>query len=351
MIDLRHLPLVPLLLAISLSGCASYYGQLAEGQWQLLSQRQPIARLVADPATPTELRRRLALSSDARDFASAKLALPENDSYRSFVDLQRPYVVWNVFATEEFSVAAREHCFPIAGCVAYRGYFDQGRARGAAALLAEQGLDTWVAGVEAYSTLGWFDDPLLSSMLRRDDARLVAVIIHELAHQRLYLPGDTAFNESYASFVEQEGLRQWYAARSETPPTADDAHRRAFIEQVLASRTRLEALYASDMPPEQMRKEKTAEFERLRRDYRSLRDRHWPGDFRYDAWLAAPLNNARLLPFGLYDQWVPAFARLFEEQQRDWQRFHRAVESLAEQPRASRQQELERLANLPAQET
>lgn len=344
MIDLRHLPLVPLLLALLLNGCSSYYGQLAEGQWQLLSQRQPIARLVADPATPPELRRRLQLSSAARDFASAQLALPQNDSYRSFVDLQRPYVVWNVFATEEFSVAAREHCFPIAGCVAYRGYFDQGRARGAAALLAEQGLDTWVAGVEAYSTLGWFDDPLLSSMLRRDDARLVAVIIHELAHQRFYLPGDTAFNESYASFVEQEGLRQWYAMRNETPPTADDAHRRVFIEQVLASRARLEQLYASDLPPEQMRKQKTAEFERLRSEYRSLRDRHWPGDTRYDAWFSAPLNNARLLPFGLYDQWVPAFARLFEEQGRDWQAFHRAVEKLGRLPAARRLEALERLA-------
>ncbi|PTU74580.1 aminopeptidase [Pseudomonas mangrovi] len=343
MIDLRHLPLVPLLLVLLLNGCSSYYGQLAEGQWQLLSQRRPIARLVADPATPPELRRRLQLSSAARDFASAQLALPQNDSYRSFVDLQRPYVVWNVFATDEFSVAAREHCFPIAGCVAYRGYFDQGRARGAAALLAEQGLDTWVAGVEAYSTLGWFDDPLLSSMLRRDDARLVAVIIHELAHQRFYLPGDTAFNESYASFVEQEGLRQWYTMRNETPPTSDDAHRRAFIEQVLASRTRLEQLYAGDLSPEQMRKEKTAEFERLRRDYRSLRDSHWPGDTRYDAWFSAPLNNARLLPFGLYDQWVPAFARLFEAHDRDWEAFHHAVENLGELPAARRLEALERL--------
>jgi predicted aminopeptidase len=336
MIDLRHLPLVPLLLVMLLNGCASYYGQLGEGQLRLLSQRQPISRVVADPATPAELRQRLQLAGAARDFASAQLALPENDSYRSYVDLQRPYVVWNVFATEEFSVAAREHCFPIAGCVAYRGYFAQGRARGAAALLAEQ---------------GWFDDPLLSSMLRRDDARLVAVIIHELAHQRFYLLGDTTFNESYASFVEQEGLRQWYASRGEMPPAGEDAHRRAFIEQVLTSRARLEQLYAGDLSPEQMRKEKAAEFERLRREYRALRDRHWPGDTRYDAWLAAPLNNARLLPFGLYDQWVPAFARLFEEQGSDWQAFHRAVEKLGGLPSARRLEELERLANTAAQGT
>src|SRR5690606_34424926 len=211
MIDCRLLRAVPLLLVLLTSGCASYYGQLAQGQWQLLRDRQPLERVIADPATDPALQRRLALAGQARDFASARLGLPDNGSYRSYVELDRPFVVWNVFATEEFSVEPRQHCFPIAGCVAYRGYFRLGRARGAAALLAAEGLDTWVAPVDAYSTLGWFDDPLLSSMLRRDDARLAGVIFHELAHQQLYLPGDTAFNESYASFVEQEGLRQWLA--------------------------------------------------------------------------------------------------------------------------------------------
>ena len=348
MIDHRLLRPVPLLLALLLAGCSSYYGQLAEGQWQLLRQRQPIEQLLASPDTPAPLRQRLLLASQARDFASQALHLPQNDSYRQFVALDRPYVVWNLFATEEFSLKPRQHCFPIAGCVAYRGYFSQDRARGAAALLAAEGLDTWVGGVEAYSTLGWFDDPLLSSMLQRDDTRLAALIFHELAHQRLYVADDTAFNESYASFVEQQGLRQWltHSGLPEAPAlAAGQAHRQAFIGQVLASRSRLEAVYASDLPVEAMRRAKQAEFERLRRDYRQLRDRHWPGDMRYETWISAPLNNARLLPFGLYDQWLPAFARLFEDNGRDWPRFHSAVEHLGRLPPTQREQALRRLAS------
>jgi len=344
MIDCRLLRAVPLLLVLLTSGCASYYGQLAQGQWQLLRDRQPLERVIADPATDPALQRRLALAGQARDFASARLGLPDNGSYRSYVELDRPFVVWNVFATEEFSVEPRQHCFPIAGCVAYRGYFRLGRARGAAALLAAEGLDTWVAPVDAYSTLGWFDDPLLSSMLRRDDARLAGVIFHELAHQQLYLPGDTAFNESYASFVEQEGLRQWLALRGEPARDTADAHRRAFVEQVLATRKRLAALYARNLPAEAMRQAKAAEFERLRRDYRALRDRHWPGDLRFETWLAGPLNNAKLLPFGLYDRWLPAFATLFEESGRDWPRFHAAARELSRLPAERRLAELQRLA-------
>ena len=145
--------------------------------------------------------------------SSAQLSLPDNGSYRLYADIGRPFVVWNVFATAEFSLSPELHCFPIAGCVAYRGFYSQGRARGAAALLNQQGLDTYLGGVEAYSTLGWFDDPILNTMLRWSDERLVAVIFHELAHQQLYVADDTAFNESFASFVEHEGLRQWRAAR------------------------------------------------------------------------------------------------------------------------------------------
>ncbi len=214
------LRLLPLL--IVLTGCSSlgYYAQLGEGQWQLLQARQPVAELLADPQQPAALRQRLQLAQEARAFASARLGLPDNRSYRLYANLKRPYVVWNLFATAEFSLQPLTHCFPIAGCVAYRGYFDEQRARGAAALLRVQGLDTEVAGVEAYSTLGWFDDPLLNSMLAWSDARVAALIFHELAHQRLYLPGDTAFNESFARFVEEEGLRQWRQARHLPPPPA-----------------------------------------------------------------------------------------------------------------------------------
>ena len=344
LLDNRALRWVPLLLCLALSGCSSYYGQLLQGQLQLLRQREPIDAVLTDPARDLRLRQKLVLAQQARRFASASLHLPDNRSYRVYADIGRPFVVWNVFATPRYSLAPVEHCFPIAGCVAYRGYYQQGRARGAAALLNEQGLDTYVGGVEAYSTLGWFDDPLLSSMLRWDDDRLAATIFHELAHQRFYLPDDTAFNESYASFVEQQGLREWRAARGlPAPDAAAQVQSRQFTERVLQTRRNLERLYASDLPPAQMEREKQAEFQRLRSDYAQLSARDWHGSKRFDAWVYGPLNNAKLLPFGLYDTWVPAFAALFAEQRNDWPAFYRAVERLGALPAVERHQALDGL--------
>jgi predicted aminopeptidase len=345
--DRRQAPWVPLLLTLLLSGCASldYYAQLAAGQLELLRARQPLDAVIADPASDPLLRQRLQLAREARAFASAELALPDNGSYRSYADLGRPYVVWNVFATDELSVEPRLHCFPIAGCVAYRGYHREGRARGAAALLRAEGRDVWVAGVEAYSTLGWFDDPILNGMLRRDDQRLAALIFHELAHQQLYVADDSAFNESYASFVEREGLRQWLQSRGLAPADRSlETQRDDFTRLVLETRSRLAARYAEGGPPEQLRAAKAAEFQRLRRNYRKLRDQQWGGDGRFDAWIKGPLNNARLLPFGLYDQWVPAFAELFEQSGRDWPAFHRRVAELAQLPKVERTAALRRLA-------
>ena len=272
-VDNRKRRWVPLLMAVGLSGCSSYYGQLAVGQLELLRQREPIAAIIDNPQSDPLLRQRLTLALQARGFASRALALPDNRSYRVYAELQRPYVMWNLFVAEEFSVAQQTQCFPIAGCVGYRGYYQQGRARGAAALLQAEGYDTLVAGVPAYSTLGWFDDPLLSSMLRWDDDRLAGLIFHELAHQRLYVTDDTAFNESYASFVEREGLRQWRASRG-LPPSSD-ALRDQYADLsrlALATRERLAALYASGLSEPEMRAAKAAEFMRMRQAYRRLRD-------------------------------------------------------------------------------
>ena len=327
--------LVLLALTWLLGGCANlnYYRQLAVGQVELLQARQPISQLLADPATPAQLQQRLALALQARDFASAQLKLPDNPSYRLYADIQRPFVLWNLFATEEFSLAAQTACFPIAGCVAYRGYYQAAEAQAAAARLKQQGLDTYVAGVEAYSTLGWFDDPLLSSMLQWNDQRLAALIFHELAHQRLYVSDDSSFNESFASFVEQQGLRQWLTHRGETElDVSGRRQREQFIALLLAARERLAALYASDLPVAALRAGKQAEFARLRANYRQLRAEQWGGPGRYDGWISAPLNNARLLPFGLYEQWVPAFAALFKRCGGDWARFYERVEQLAELP-------------------
>lgn len=337
---------VPVLAAVLLNGCSSvgYYGQLAEGQWLLLRARQPVEKVLADPASSPQLRARLQHAEQARVFASQQLKLPDNRSYRVYADLGSPYVVWNVFATPELSLQPVTHCFPIAGCVAYRGYYRQGAARGAAALMRQAGMDVYVGGVEAYSTLGWFDDPLLSSMVGWGDERLASLIFHELAHQRFYVQDDTAFNESFATFVEQEGSRQWRAARGLAPIDDDQAQQRdQFIRLVLASRERLQEMYAGPLDDAHKRVAKQAEFERLRREYRAVRDSQWAGDTRYDAWMYGPMSNAKLLPFGLYDQWVPAFAAVFGEVGGIWGRFYERVEQLGRLPIEERKAALQRL--------
>ncbi|KDD66992.1 aminopeptidase [Pseudomonas mandelii PD30] len=331
-----------------LNGCAgvSYYGQLASGQLQLLRAREPVSRVIADPARDQQLRAHLTQSQKARTFASQQLQLPDNQSYRLYADIGRPFVVWNVFATPEFSLTPQNHCFPIAGCVAYRGYYSQSAARGEAALQRLQGMDVSIGGVEAYSTLGWFNDPIISSMMAWGDERLATLIFHELAHQRFYVKDDTEFNESFATFVEQEGTRQWRAFRGLPPDSGAQVQQRdQFIQLVLETRTRLERLYTLPLPADQMRQRKADEFERLRGEYRQLRDSQWAGDKRYDAWINAPMNNARLLPFGLYDQWVPAFAALFRQMGGDWVKFYAAVEKLGALPVSERKAALKRLTD------
>ncbi|MHC8302443.1 aminopeptidase [Pseudomonas sp. ZS1P83] len=339
--------LFPGVLFLLFNGCAgvSYYGQLASGQLQLLRAREPVSTVIADPARDQLLRAHLTQSQKARTFASQHLHLPDNQSYRLYADIGRPFVVWNVFATSEFSLTPQSHCFPIAGCVAYRGYYSQSAARGEAALQRLQGMDVSIGGVEAYSTLGWFNDPIISSMMSWGDERLATLIFHELAHQRFYVKDDTEFNESFATFVEQEGTRQWRAFRGLAPDSGAQVQQRdQFIQLVLATRARLERQYTLPLAADQMRQRKAAEFERLRGEYRQLRDSQWAGDKRYDAWINAPMNNARLLPFGLYDQWVPAFSALFRQVGGDWVRFYAAVEKLGALPVDERKPALKALA-------
>jgi len=335
-----------MLAALLLGGCASvhYYAQAVHGQGALLLKRRAVRKVVADPATDPRLAARLSLALAARQFASRRLDLPENRSYTGYVALDRPYVVWNVFAAPRYSVEPVRHCFPIAGCVAYRGWFSEAAARKDAATLARRGDDVWVGGVSAYSTLGWFADPILSSMLRWDDDELAGTIFHELAHQRIYAKGDTAFNESFASFVQAEGLRQWRAARG-LPPV--DGHAQAvddgFTRLVLDLRGRLEQLYASGVDVEAMEAGKQREIAAFRQRYARWRDANWPHDHRYDAWVAEPINNARLLPFGLYDQWTPAFAALFRASHAQWPVFYAKVRALAREPKAQRDAALQGL--------
>lgn len=332
-----------------LSGCAGvrYYAQAVRGQAALVVDRQPVRKLLHAPTTDPKLAARLALALQAREFASRQLGLPDNRSYTRYVDLHRPYVVWNVFAAPRFSVTPVRHCFPIAGCVAYRGWFSEAAAKADAARLHRRGDDVWVSGVPAYSTLGWFADPILSSMLRWDDGELAGTIFHELAHQLIYVKGDTAFNESYATFVQQQGLRQWRAARGLSASGGDAvAMADGFTRLVLGLRDRLQQLYASGVDAEAMETGKQQAIAAFRQRYAAWRDACWPHDDRYDAWVARPINNARLVPFGLYDQWVPAFARLYAEQGGRWPAFYQRVRELARQPQRTRDAALQAL--LPA---
>lgn len=330
----------------ALSACSSmrYYAQAARGQAGLIVHRRPIARVLADPHTDSRLASRLRLALQARGFASRELGLPDNRSYTGYVQLDRDYVVWNVFVAPRYSVQAVPQCFPIAGCVAYRGWFSERAAQADAARWDSRGDDVWIGGVPAYSTLGWFADPVLSSMLRWDDDELAGTIFHELAHQLIYVKGDSAFNESFASFVQRRGLREWRASRGLPPAEGhDDAIAEGFTRLVLGLRERLEALYASGADAEAMQAGKQREIAAFRRRYARWRDRHWPNDHRYDAWVAQPINNARLLPFGLYDRWVPAFALLFQRAGQRWPAFYAEVRSLARESRQHRDRELETL--------
>jgi predicted aminopeptidase len=333
--------------ALPLCACStvSYYAHLAHGEGALLTARQPIARVLADPGADAQLKQRLQLAQQARAFASDRLQLPRNRSYTKYADLHRPYAVWNVFAAPEFSLVPFEHCFPIAGCVAYRGYFDRQHADAYATQLRARGLETWVGGVTAYSTLGFFADPILNTMLRWSDDELAGTIFHELAHQRLYVKGDTEFNESFATFVQREGLRQWRAERGLAQNMDDSEQVRAdeFDQLVLAARERLRELYGSGQPADAMRTAKRAQIERLRTDYTQLRDAHWGGDHAYDRWFDGEINNAKLLPFGLYHRWVGAFAALYTTCNGDWNAFYAAAQKIGRTDAPMRALSLQRL--------
>ena len=331
-------------LLLGLSGCATldYYAHLASGQYALLAARRPIAGLVAEPSTNEALRARLKLALDARAFASEALALPRNGSYTEYADVGRPWVLKNLFAAKEFSLDPVEQCFPIAGCVAYRGYYDAALAREEAERLKAQGYEVFIGDVPAFSTLGWFDDPVLNTMLRWDDDELVGTIFHELAHQRLYLPGDTAFNESFASFVEREGLRRWQRARG-LPEAGSLRSVRAeqFIALMLRLRERLQAIYDGDQADDAKRSAKAQAIAAMRVEYRALRDGEWQGYAGYDEFVNGEINNAKLVPFGLYHALIPGFARQFDRAGRDLPAFYKAVEKLSKADPEQRQQALE----------
>jgi predicted aminopeptidase len=295
-----------------LSGC--YYVQATRGQMEVLSKRQPIDEIIASPDTDAELGRRLRLVQEARRFSVEQLGLPDNKSYRTYSDLERDYVVWNVFAAPEFALGAREWCYPIVGCVSYRGYFSEEAAQREAGKLRDEGFDVAVGGVPAYSTLGNFNDPVLNTMMRWDDVRLVATLFHELAHQVLYIKDDTGFNESFATAVEEIGIERWLAANGRPEEMADyraqKALRRRLVELVEAARNDLAGYYGWDIDADTKRVLKSGRLAQLAADVRAeLR----AAGVSENHWLTGELNNARLLPMSLYDGQVPAFLALYAD--------------------------------------
>ncbi|MEO8124918.1 MAG: aminopeptidase [Burkholderiales bacterium] len=333
------------------SGCSSvgYLAQSVEGHLAILSAAKPVADWEADPATPEKLRARLALSQQMRDFAVSELALPDNASYRRYAQLKRSAVVWNVAAAPELSLKLKTWCFPVVGCVGYRGYFDRNDAEAFAAQLREQGLEVRVYGVPAYSTLGrlpgaYFADPLLSTFINLPEVELARLMFHELSHQVAYASGDTMFNESFATTVERFGSQRWMDESASRGARAEylafDARRRGFRALTARARDALDALYKSDASDTDKRAGKTALLQRMREEYAALRDGPWQGYAGYDAWFANA-NNASLGVLAAYTELVPAFERLFEQEGRDPARFYAEVKRLAGLPKDERRAKLE----------
>lgn len=340
------------LLGISSVGCAKlgYYTQAINGQLEILTKRKPIRALLIDPDTKPELKARLAPILEIRRFATQELSLPDNKSYRTYVDLKRPYVVWNVFAAPELSLKPVEWCFAFIGCLNYRGYFSPTGAEKFARSLNEQGDDVYVASIAAYSTLGWFHDPVLNTILRLSQTEIAGLIFHELAHQLIYVKNDTAFNESFAMTVELEGIRRWLESEGSKEQfqkyLIKKKRREDFVSLIMNLRRRLEQVYSSGMPDSQKRAAKANAFADLRLDYKKLKEK-WGGYAGYDAWFAKDLNNAHLVPIGLYNELVPAFQALLRKHNGDLTAFYRAVKQLG---RLAKEDRLARLKSLQSPE-
>lgn len=343
--------------ALCLGGCANlgYYWQSASGHLKLLSAARPVQQWLDDAGTPQRLKRKLALSRRIRDYAVSELHLPDNGSYRRYADLHRSAAVWNVVAAPEYSLTLKTWCFPVTGCVGYRGYFDQADAQAEAAKLrAEGGWEVSVYPVPAYSTLGWSNwvggDPLLSTFIGYPEGELARLVFHELAHQVVYAANDTPFNESFAVSVERLGGGRWLETQADEQARREyadyDTRRRQFRALTLATRAQLKAVYDSDVPVATKAVEKARVMQQFRDQYVQLRA-SWGRDAAYwkgaNEWVANA-NNAAFGAQAAYDEYVPGFEALFKREGGDWRRFYDAAKALAALPKEARHQQLKELA-------
>jgi len=335
-----------------LTGCADtrYYWQSVSGHLQLMQASRPVEQWLSDPQTAAPLRERLELARRMRAFAVTELALPDNASYHRYADLRRNAVVWNVVAAPSLSLTLKTWCFPVLGCVSYRGYFDETQARREASTLQAQGMEVSVYGVPAYSTLGWMNwaggDPLLNTFIHYPEGELARLLFHELAHQVLYARDDTMFNESFATAVERLGGATWLqreaSEEARTQYAAFDARRRAFRALAFSTRIQLQQVYAQSgkVADADLLAQKQVVMQAFRDQYATLKQQ-WGGFAGYDRWVAEA-NNASLGAQGAYDDLVPQFEALFVREGRDWPAFYHAVRRIADLPSDERKKALEK---------
>jgi predicted aminopeptidase len=334
--------LVAVALVAGMSG-GCYLLQSAGGHMELMAKRKPISAVLAQPSTPPALRAQLEAVNEIRNFASRELKLPDNGSYRTYADVGRPYVVWNVVAAPEFAVEPKKWCYPIVGCVAYRGYFVERRAQQFGAAQRAHGLDVAIGGAAAYSTLGHFDDPILNTMVDWNDIELAGIVFHELTHQLLYVANDAAFNEALATTVEEEGVRRWLEARGRSADLqrhlAEQARYVEVIEMLKATRETLRTVYAAEQSDENMRSAKRAAYAALRERY-AARVAVWGGRGPFDRFMQQDLNNAHLASIATYYACVPGFERELKGVDGDLTRFYARVKALGRESREARDAEI-----------
>ena len=335
------------LMTLLLSGCThmGYYWQAIGGQMEIFSRQQSIEEMLANPEIRPELKQKLEYIQQVRAFASQQLYLPDNNSYRNYVDVERPYLVWNVFAAPKLSLEHYQSCFLVTGCLAYRGYFNKMDAQQFVDELKQQGYDVFLAGISAYSTLGWFDDPVPNTIMHYSDAHVAGLIFHELAHQKVYVKDDTAFNESFAMAVELEAVKQWLKQARDssiyTQYKKSKQHREQFINLLMQTRQALLQLYGSG--EKNKKDKKKIILANLKIKYEKLK-KEWNGDSSYDNWMKQDLNNAHFISVGLYHHYVPAFKKLLEQNDNDWISFFKQAEEIGDLPKEEREIKLEKLS-------
>jgi predicted aminopeptidase len=335
-------------LAVLITGCSSvsYYRQAAAGQYEIFSRQQPIREVIAKADTQPGLREKLQLVLDIRQFAERELHLKADGQYARYADLGRRYVVWNVYAAPEFSLEPKKWWYPIVGSLKYRGFFSEKDARESGARLTKEGYDVYVGGVDAYSTLGWFKDPVLNTFIHHERTELAEILFHELAHQRVFAKGDTDFNEAFASAVGEEGVRRWLAAQGDAKARAayetELRRKDQFVALVMRAREQLKEIYGEESahPPRTRptpgsealvaakRTKKTEVIAKLRADYEALKS-SWGGYSAYDNWFKRPINNARLNTVATYYHFVPAFQQLLANDSGDLQKFYADAKALS----------------------